>query len=867
MALDVGSRLGPYEIAAKIGEGGMGEVYRAQDTKLDRDVALKVLPQAFTEDPDRLARFEREAKVLASLNHPGIAGIYGLEESGDTRALVLELVEGPTLADRIAKGPIPLDEALPIAKQIAEALEAAHEADVIHRDLKPANIKVRDDGTVKVLDFGLAKALDPTLEGDPSQSPTLTAMVTATGHRRQASGKPTDKRSDVWSFGVVLFEMLSGQRLFAGETVSHVLGAVLQVEPNWEALRPDVPQPVVRLLRRCLQKDRKKRLPDIGLARFELEDALTGPSPTEAQGDTRPPLVIHRSSLVRTAAAAAIAALVGGVLVWAVVGERDVGMDVVQFRIGGLEIQPFSNVAISPDGSQIVYQGPNDVLHLKRFDQLDASPLADTRGLSPLFSPDGTWVAFQRDGYRAEKVSIFGGRPEPFVALPVNMQGMHWGANDRVIVGTANDGLFLVPQDGGEPEGLTTLDEERGEVAHSWPSLIPNREAVLLTIQEGQVRSPDFQLAALDLAAGEMHELGVAGLQPRYVATGHVVYRGTDDSLRAVAFDVDQLVVIDDPVSLVDKISGFDISDRGRLIYRAESGSHRSLVWVWRDGRVTATLDEEPFLQSPRLSPDGRRAAYEKPGNDIWVLDLERGHNSRLTDGTGFAPTWTPDGLNVTYSSPRAGSFDLYSQPADGSGPPELLLKAPPQGRVPGSWTPDGQILVHHENHPENGGDLWVVTANGEDAPFLNTPFDEFAPRLSPDGRWVAYTSNQSGEYRVYVQPFPGGGAPIPVSTGHGTEAVWSRDGRELFYRSQSQMIVVPVSTGSELTVGSPIALFEDPYLRNPYSPSPYYDVSPDGRQLLMITVGEATDDTSGGSEPVLVLNFFEELKRLVPIN
>ena len=509
MALTVGSRLGHYQVTALIGEGGMGQVYQSTDTNLDRQVAIKVLPDAFASDADRLARFEREAKVLASLNHPNIGAIYGLEKSGDTRALVLELVEGPTLADRIAQGPIPVDEALPIAKQIAEALEAAHEAGVIHRDLKPANIKVKDDGTVKVLDFGLAKALDTSPAGDPSQSPTLTAAATQMGvilgtaaymSPEQAAAQPTDKRGDIWSFGVVLFEMLTSQRVFGGETVSHVLGAVLQVEPTWDALPTATPQPLRRLLRRCLEKDQKRRLRDVAEAVVHLEEAAAAPpaaSTVVAAGVSRPTGLRQTVPLV---VGLLLGSLVTG-LVWAMTRPAlTPAPDLMRFAIVPPNTAPldtsnlFWDLAISPDGKQVVYRGrgPGSMsqLNLRPIDQLVGGPLRGGEGgVAPFVSADAQWVGFlgsvTASSSILQKVSIFGGPPVSLAEVSDLVLGTSWGTDDQIIFGTGSGGLFRVSGGGGEPEALTTLDTEQGEARHTSPFIIPAREAVLFVISSG----------------------------------------------------------------------------------------------------------------------------------------------------------------------------------------------------------------------------------------------------------------------------------------------------------------------------------------------------------------------------------------------
>ena len=600
-------RIAHYQVTAKIGEGGMGEVYQARDTKLDRDVALKVLPEAFTSDPDRLARFEREAKVLASLNHPNIGTIYGLEEAEGVKALVLELVEGPTLADRIKQGPIPVDEALPIAKQIAEALEAAHEQGVIHRDLKPANIKVKDDGTVKVLDFGLAKAFQPDA-ADPglSASPTisLTAAATQMGMvigtaaymaPEQAKGLPVDKRADIWAFGVVLYEMLTGQALFAGPTVSDTLASVLKTEPDWRTLPADTPALLRRVLRRCLEKDRKQRFQHIGDTRADIDDAR---SDTPLSSEIAPiaefavwqrPTVISFMILV--------AAIVAGFAVWAVMRPEPTPVpSLMRFTVVPPETAPLgpgvnhASLAISADGSRIVYAGPTPdgrfQLYVHSFDDPPAVPLRGTNGgYAPFLSPDGASVGFVDPRGPIYRVSIFGGPPMTLTESDSTIRGASWGADDRIIFGTNGAGLFLVSGGSGEPHALTTPNTEQGEVSHQWPFIIPGRDAVVFVIASATSTLATGQLAVLDFNTQDIKRLGVAGVSPHYVSTGHLVYAAEDATLRAVPFDAATLEVTGDPVSLVEDVAvknsgaaDFDISDNGRLVYRPSSTDAGSLT-------------------------------------------------------------------------------------------------------------------------------------------------------------------------------------------------------------------------------------------------------------------------------------------------
>ena len=654
MPLSPGTTLGPYSVTAKIGEGGMGEVYRARDTKLDRDVALKVLPAAFTSDPDRLARFEREAKVLASLNHPNIGSIYGLEDADGQKALVLELIEGPTLADRIKEGPIPIDEAVPIAKQIAEALEAAHEQGVIHRDLKPANVKVKDDGTVKVLDFGLAKAFQPEVLGsDASQSPTMTAAATATGvimgtaaymAPEQAKGRTVDKRTDVWAFGAVVYEMLTGRRAFEGDDVSTTLARVIEREPNWDAL-PSVVSPVLQsFLRRCLTKEPKQRLHDVADVRLAMEGAFETAGSVLADPAVAPSLALWQRPIPAVGVALAIAA-VGSLAVWGLVRPAVVPADLVRFRIVLPETAPLSfganqpDLTISPDGTQVVSTGRNAEsstlqLYLRPIDQLEATPLRGGEGgVGPVVSPNGAWVGFTdgQTGRRLQKVSIFGGPPVSLTQAPSPIRGTTWGDDDQIIFGTVGDGLYRVPGGGGAAEPLTTPDHDQGEAGHVWPALIPDREVVVFVTYGGGSILTTGQLAVLDLATGTVTRLGLAGVSPRYLATGHLVYAAEDGSVRAVPFDAASLTVTGSPVPLVEgvavKTSGaanFSVSDNGRLVYTsgaAGGGGARSLLWVDRNGRETPIPAPARAYTYARVSPDGTRVALDVRDQelDIWV--------------------------------------------------------------------------------------------------------------------------------------------------------------------------------------------------------------------------------------------------------
>ena len=889
MALETGSRLGHYDVTALIGEGGMGQVYEATDTTLDRDVALKVLPDAFTADPDRLARFEREAKVLASLNHPNIGAIYGLEKSGDTRALVLELVEGPTLADRIKHGPIPLDEALPIAKQIAEALEAAHEAGVIHRDLKPANIKVRDDGTVKVLDFGLAKALDPNPEGDPSQSPTLTAAATQMGvimgtaaymSPEQAAGRTVDKRGDVWSFGVVLFEMLTGQRLFTGETVSHVLGAVLQVGPKWDALPTGTPPPLRKLLKRCLEKERGRRLRDIGDALAELEEAA---APAVSQ-DSTPAVAVRQPAGWKQGLPWALGALllgsaVTGVSVWLLMQPPVTPPE--RFAIASPPgMRPFAPT-ISPDGRMVVFEGSvpgqHDV-YVRLLSELDAIPLRGGEdGWPNGISPDGQFILVtpQSSPRMLQRVPLDGGLATPITDDP--NWGSDWGRNDTIVQGS-QDGLWMVPASGGERTLITTTGE--GERSHANPRFMPDGHDVLFHVFTGSRETS--QVAVYDNDSGQ-HRTLVPGVAPQFAQSGHLMFWRAG-SLWAVPFDPDLLELSGTPAPVVDGVwsnaagfGGYTVGTDGTLAYVPEGQElaiGRTLVWVDRNGQENPiAMTPRPYNQ-PRISPDGRRIVVDTQGPDseLFLYDLDAQVEEQFTfeRAQDAFPLWTPDGMQIVFSSSRDTGVNfpnLYIKPADGSGTAQRLSTRP-YGQGAGGWIDNGETLVFGEgNNPETGLGLFTLQLGTDAEPevLFDTPANEGNPSVSPNGRWMAYRSDASGEQQLYVRPFrdASGGAQRLISNEPGaTDAVWGPDGRELFYLTPDAAMAVEVDTGDTFQRGTPRRLFSmGPYYQGN---SVNWDISPDGQRFLMIKQGDVGDQDQP-AQLIVVQNWFEELKRLVP--
>jgi len=890
----IGSRLAHYEITAHLGSGGFGEVYQASDSKLGRSVAIKFLPEAFGHDSERVARFEREARVLASLNHPNIAAIYGLEESDEHKFLVMELVEGETLAEQIKRGPIPVDESLTIAQQICEALEAAHEKGIIHRDLKPANVKITPEGRVKVLDFGLAKAYAPDgANADLSNSPTLSAAATNAGvilgtaaymAPEQAKGKTVDRLADIWAFGVVLYEMLTGKQLFHGENVTEILAGVLKGEPDWQALPAETPQSVRVLLRRCLQKDAKQRFRDAGDIRIQIEEAHTIPIATAPTAAAPVPHRVLWRWITLTVLACLLSGGIIGLTVWKMkpAQPRPVSRTVVSLpsgqRLDGLN-KPV--LALSPDGTQLAYVASDSAgterLYVRPIDSLEARLLAGTEGASaPFFSPDGQWIGFFAPG-KLKKVQISGGGALTLGDVGGNPMGASWGPDDSIVVAPVSAaGLGMVSAAGGAWHPLTTL---KGETSHRWPEFLPGGNAILFTVTRGGAPD-DSQIDVQRLDTGERKVLIRGGTFGRYVPPGHLVYYRAG-TVMAVPFALAQLAVTGPPAPVLEGVmsstqnSGageFSFSNSGSLVYLPGGPRENEVSMAWVDRKGTAQFLPAPprAYSGPRLSPDGHLAAVTI-GNDVWVYDLARGTSTRLTyEGRNAAPNWTPDGKRVFYSSTRTGANSIFWKLADGSGPEELLITSVfPRG---GSITPDGRTLLFLDStDPKTGTDLWALPLEGERKPhiFLQTPFSEVAPRHSPDGRWVAYVSNESGRNEIYVRPFPGPGGKWQISTEGGQGIAWSLKGNELFYRTGPQnakMMVVDVQTQPTFSAGKPRLLFEAPQAAVlPFGGTgPDYSVSADGQRFLMVRPREQAQASL--TQINVVMNWFEELKRRVPL-
>jgi len=916
--LSPGARVGPYEIVSAIGAGGMGEVYRARDAKLGRDVAIKVLPDVFGGDPERVARFEREAQVVASLNHPNIAIIHGFQESDGVRALVLELVEGETLGEIIARGPVPLADALAISRQIADALEAAHDKGIVHRDLKPDNIKLTPEGKIKVLDFGLAKMLEPEPARHPSfagtMSPTLSIHATYGGvilgtaaymSPEQARGKPVDRRTDIWSFGCVLFEMLTGRQAFeAGETISDAVAHILTREPDWNALPPDTPSHIRTLLRRCLQKDPSKRLPHIGLVRLEIDD---GPAASDELAPAAASSAPQPASKKRVAIALGVlfAAVAAGVVAtWALMRTPPAVPQQLRFSVIPSSTQPFSvngffrNVTIAPDGRHVVYVAPSgagtSLLMVRALDQLEAVPLRGVTGAtSPFMSPDSRSIGFfaQLAGGDLKKVSITGGPALTLCRYQGTPRGATWGTDDSIVFAT-NDlstGLLRVPAAGGEPKVLTKPDPANGEQDHLFPSMLPGSRAVLFTIAPADGITDNSQVAVLDLTTGQRKTLIRGGSHAQYVDPGYVVY-AVSGSLRAVRFDRDRLAVSSDPVPVVDQVMTFgtgaglfEVSRSGTLVYvpggaTSGTGTPRSLVWVDRHGQEEAIPAPTRTYVFPRLSPDGQRVAVDirDQENDIWIFDLKRPTLTKLTfnPGPDSWPIWTPDGRRIVFGSTRGvgAQQNLFWQPADGTGTAERLTTSA-NIQQPHSFSPDGRSLVVYELVPSSFSDLTLLpigslsekppTGKLETQPLVYTAAAENAGEISPDGHFVAYHSNESGQPQVFVRPFPDvNKGRWQISTAGGTRPAWGPDRRELFYMNpDGAMMAVPVQATPTFSAGNPSKLFEGQWFRGQSGRT--YDVAKDGRFLM---IKDAVTNEQGSAATItVVVNWVEELKQKLP--
>jgi serine/threonine-protein kinase len=870
MPLVPSTRLGPYEILSPLGAGGMGEVYRARDPRMGREVAIKVSAERFSD------RFEREVHAVAALNHPNICHIYDVGPN----YLVMELIEGATLAERIDSGAIVLEEALSIAHQIGDALEAAHEKGIVHRDLKPANVKLKPDGTVKVLDFGLAKiAEQAAAAGSPEESPTMTMGATIAGQimgtaaymaPEQARGKTVDKRADIWAFGVVLYEMLTGRRMFEGETISDVLAGVLTREPDLTC----TPAGAQRLLKSCLEKDPKRRLRDIGDAWRLVEDA----TPAEA----------GRSATAWKLAAAAMA-LICAVALWAPWRAAVRTAELVSTHVD-LDLGPdvsFGSttgpaVILSPDGSRIVYvsQGADGVRRLftRRLDQPKAVQMPGTEGaFAQFFSPDGQWVGFFGKG-KLKKTRIDGGEPVALCDAP-GPRGASWGDDGNIIAALDQQtGLSLVSVDGGKAEALTNLDLEKGETTHRWPYLLPGSKAALFLCSTAYGHYDEADIEAVTLKDRRRKTLlPHGGMFPRYLATGHLLYVSKGTAFTA-AFDPDRLEVTAAPTRLWE-VGGnpnlgfgqLDFSRNGTLVYRTGGAEAlRTMQWLDTSGK-TETLGLEPaYYLMPSVSPDGKRLAYamsQGTSQDIWTYDLERTIKSRLTSGQNAYPVWSPDGRFLFFQ----GLGGMWWTRADGSGQPQLLMPSKAV-QLPFSFSPTPMRLAYSEQNPGAKSDIRTVVIEdqagqlqvGQPQVLFSTPVGLTYPTFSPDGRWLAYANAAGAQYEVYVRAFPDNGSLEQVSNSGGVSPKWSRNGHELFYRTEDQRLMVAeyAVKGNSFVPQKPRVWFSRPLANAGLSIN--FDPAPDGKRVLALMSAESSEPREAQSHVTLVMNFFDEVRRRV---
>jgi serine/threonine protein kinase/Tol biopolymer transport system component len=893
----IGRRLGPYQVLARIGAGGMGDVHRARDTNLGRDVAIKVLPAAFMSNANRRARFEREARVLASLNHPNIGAIYGVEEGDGVRAIVLELVEGETLAERLTRGPLPVKQALRIAREIADALDAAHEHGVVHRDLKPANVGLTRDGTVKVLDFGLAKlatgqadqSVDDSLDVPTgSLVDTRAGMVLGTPaymSPEQARGERIDKRTDIWAFGCVLFEMLTGHTAFQGSTSTEILTAILERDADLGALPVATPANIQRLIARCLDKDTRQRLRDIGDARVELAEALTANPPADT-----PRVLAHASPrLAWLLAGAAVVAV--GAFGYQSLGRLTSASERRAASVGsvgrfvealgeGRQLGPAPSLAVSSDGRRIAYvavQNGTRTLYVRELDQISSQALSGTEGADqPFFSPDGRWIGFFAQS-KLKKVSVVGRAPV-IICDALDPRGASWAGDDSIIFApTASSALVRVSAFGGTPQPITSLDRSLNEASHRWPHLLPGGEAILFAA--GPTVSArgwnEAHVNVQSLKSGMRRLLAQHGTYPLFAPTGHLLFL-QDGVAYAQRFDPVKLEVTGEAQPLLERVPtgrginggarDLALSATGTLAYLPDvARAPDALVWVNRSGAeemVAFPLPAGSHPIGPRLSPNARQLAVTVVGptaSEVWVYDIAGATARPLTDGgRNLWPVWAPDGKRVAYGSSREGSTNVYWKSADGNSMEERLTSTL-YTNFPHSWSPDGKSLALTGSGPHGRPVIEILPMEGQRPP---RPFDEPGvtsrhPAFSPDGRWVAYVSNTAGRNEVYVRAYPGPGTPIPISTDGGEEPVWARSGRELFFRRGNIMMAVDiVAAPHRLSAGVPKQLFSGSYAAGGTRAG--YDVSADAQKFILI---KSSGATLNASRFTVALNWLDELE------
>jgi len=891
MALTPGTRLGPHEILSLIGAGGMGEVYKARDTRLERIVAIKVLPAHLADKPELRERFEREARTIANLNHPHICVLHDIGRQDSIDFLVMEYLEGETLAMRLMKGPLPLQQVLQYAIEIADALDKAHRNGVTHRDLKPGNIIITKSGT-KLLDFGLAKLKQAAVPATMpvSQMPTLSQNPTIQGTLlgtlqymapEQVEGKndDIDGRTDIFAFGALVYEMATGKKAFAGKSQASLIGAIMNSEPPPIAsVQPMTPPALDRLVRRCLAKERDERWQSAFDLWQEAKWIAEGGSQITplATAQATGIRTLGRRPLVLILGALLVGAVIAGIAVWTLrpvppAPPLPVTRTVITLppgdRLVGLAQLA---VALSPDGSQLAYvanRGSTQQIYLRAMDAQEAKPVSGTEGaVSPFFSPDGQWLGFFAGG-KLRKVSVNGGAALT-LADGVNSRGASWGSQGMIAYAPGlNIALQQVPDAGGASKPLTRL--AKGDTAHRWPEFLPGGTAVLFST--GTFNSTSVAVQSLGT---DKPRILIPGTSPRYAPSGHLIY-AQGGNLMAAAFDPQRMEMTGSAVpvlegvlrSLANGTTQYSISTKGSLVYiagGAQSEQHR-LVWVSRNGAEQPLAAPSRVYWHPRVSPDGHRVAVavDDQERQVWLHDLSRGTMALLTFVGNFnsSSVWTPDGKRVAFTSNKEGPQNIFWQMSDGSGGLERLTTSD-YSQYPYSWSPDGQLLAFAEVNPTTGYDIWLLRLSDRKAqPFLRAPFDQAVPRFSPDGRWLAYVSNESGRYEVYVQPYPGPGGKWLISTEGGTEPVWNPNGRELFYRSGGKMMSVDIATQQGFAAGNPRLLFEGQYMTTAGT-IPNYDVSPDGQRFMMLKPNE---QAQAATQINVVLNWFEELKRRVP--
>jgi Tol biopolymer transport system component len=897
-----GRRLGPYEILSSVGAGGMGEVYRARDTRLDRIVAIKVLPTHLADRSELRERFEREARTIASLNHPHICTLFDIGQQDGIDYLVMEYLEGETLAQRLLKGSLPLDQVLQYAIEISDALDKAHRKGVTHRDLKPGNIMITKSGT-KLLDFGLAKLKQEVAPANVQLSQIATAddPLTAKGTivgtlqymaPEQLEGKEVDARTDIFAFGAVVYEMATGKKCFEGKSQASLIGAILKDDPPpISSLQPMTPPALDRIVKKCLAKEPDERWH----AAKDLCDELKWIAEAGSQVTLAPTAAIkgvraHGWRGLILSVGAFLLVAVASLVTWNLrpsPSPQPVTRTVINLPVGqqlpGLDSGPA--VALSPDGTHLAYvarQGVTQQLYLRPMDSLEARPVVGTEGaIGPFFSPNGQWVGFFAGG-KLMKVLVSGGAALTLGDAGATPRGASWSRLGMIAFApTTVSALLQVSDAGGTPQPLTRL--EKGDVAHRWPEFLPGGKAVLFAAGPNAINFTNARLAVQPVGTGERRNLVQGGMSPRYAPSGHLVY-AQGGSLMAVPFDPHRLAVTGTAVPVAEGVlqspttgdAQYSFSTTGSLVYvpGGIQTTQSRMVWVSRNGAEQPVAAPARAYQNPRLSPDGRRVAVTitEQESQIWLYDLSRETLTRLTfeGNNNLVPVWTPDGKHIVFESNKEGSSNLFWQLADGSGGLERLTTSE-HIHVPSSWSRDGQLLAFIEINPTTQRDIWVLQMGGPSPgsgqvhkaqPFLRTAFTESAPRFSPDARWLAYVSDESGRFEVYVQPYPGPGGKSQISTEGGTEPVWNPNGRELFYRNGDKMMAVDIATQPGFAAGKPRMLFEGHYAPTPAT-SANYEVTPDGQQFLMLKPNEQAQ--AAPTQINIVLNWFEELKQKVP--